>query len=422
MKNILELKEKRKALRDQALEVMNKAETEKRSMSADELEKYENIDADIDNMTREIAAVEKMTEALRTAGETDPERIKEPESQKDTRENPVNTKEYRSAYDSYLRFGAAGLTPEERKIIEAGKQQLNGNEARALSAVTGSAGGYTVPQGFFNELETAMKAFGGMRNISRVIKTASGNDLPMPSVNDTSNMGELVGENTAVTAQDIAFGQIIMKAYKYSSKTVLIPIELLQDSAINVEEEAKNLLAERLYRITNLHYTTGDNTGKPQGIITGATLGKTGTTGQTTSIVYDDLVDLVHSIDPAYRQKETCGFMFNDSTLKALKKLKDGQQRPLWVPGIAEREPDTILGHKYNINQDMPVMAASAKSILFGDMYKYIIRDVLDVMIVRISEKYIESGQIGFLCFYRTDGRMRDAGGNPIKYYQNSAT
>ncbi len=422
MKNILELKEKRKALREQALEVLNKADVEKRSMSAAELEQYEKIDADIDNMTREIAAIEKMQEQLRAQGEINPENIKEPEQQKNTRENPVATKEYRSAYDSYLRFGAAGLTPEERKIIENGRQQLNGSEARALSAVTGAAGGYTVPQGFFNELEVAMKAFGGMRNVARVIKTAGGNDLPMPSVNDVANIGELVGENTAVTAQDVTFGQIIMKAYKYSSKTVLIPIELLQDTAINVEEEVKKLLAERLYRITNLHYTTGDNTSKPQGIVTGATLGKAGTTGQTTSIIYDDLVDLIHSVDPAYRAKETCGFMFNDSSLKAIKKLKDGQQRPLWVPGIAEREPDTILGFRYDINQDVASMAASAKSVLFGDMSKYIIRDVMDVMIVRISEKYIENGQVGFLCFYRTDGRMRDAGGNPIKYYQNSAT
>lgn len=417
MKNILEIKEQRKKLREQALEVLNKADAEKRSMSAAELEQYEKIDAEIDNMTREIAAIEKMTEMQRAAGESE-QRVAD-EKNTNERSNPVSTKEYREAYASYLRWGAAGLTPEERKIIDTGKQAIG---ERALSAVTGASGGYTVPQGFFNELEIAMKAYGGMRSVARVIKTAAGNDLPMPSLNDTSNMGELVAENTAVTAQDVSFGQIIMKAYKYSSKTVLVPIELLQDSAFNVEEEIKKLLAERLYRITNLHYTTGDNSSKPQGIITGATLGKTGTTGQTTSVMYDDLIDLEHSVDPSYRTSPSCGYMFHDSTLKALKKLKDGQQRPLWMPGVAVKEPDTFNGFTYTINQDMPVMAASAKSIAFGDMSKYIIRDVLDVMIVRISEKYIENGQVGFLCFYRTDGRMRDAGTNPIKYYQNSAT
>lgn len=418
MKDLLKLKEDRKKIREQALEVLNKADNEKRSMTGDELEKYERMDAEIDNLTREIAAVEKMQEQLRLAGELDARKVDEDQSRAIDK-NPVNSKEYRNAYDSYLRYGLVGLTPEERKIIDSGKQSIG---ERALSGITGTAGGYTVPQGFFNELEKAMKAYGGMRNVARVIKTTAGNDLPMPSLNDTGNMGELVGENTAVTQQDMAFGQIIMKAYKYSSKTVLIPIELLQDSAINVEEEVKNALAERLYRITNLHYTTGDNSAKPQGIISGATLGKTGTTGQTTSVIYDDLIDLIHSVDPAYRKSKSCGFMFNDSSLKVLKKLKDGQQRPLWVPGVDVKEPDTICGYKYDINQDVASMAASAKSILFGDMSKYLIRDVMDVMIVRISEKYIESGQVGFLCFYRTDGRLRDAGGNPIKYYANSAT
>lgn len=421
MKNILEMKEKRKGLRDQALAILDKAETENRNMTGEEHEKYEKIDSEIDDLTREISAIEKIQEQLRVAGEAESREVKTPESKLE-RVSPIATPEYREAYNSFLRYGSAGLTSEERQIIEIGRQSLTGNEARALSAVTGSAGGYTVPQGFFNELETAMKAFGGMRNVARVIPTSSGNDLPMPSMNDTSNMGELVGESAAVGNQDVAFGQIIMKAYKYSSKTVLIPIELLQDSAIDVEAEVKNALAERIYRITNLHYTTGDNTGKPQGIITAATLGKTGANGQTTSVIYDDLIDLEHSVDPAYRKTSSCGYMFHDSTLKALKKLKDSQQRPLWVPGMAVKEPDTINGFRYEINQDMPVMAASAKSIAFGDLSKYIIRDVMDVMIIRIAEKYIESGQVGFLCFYRTDGRMRDAGTNPIKYYQNSAS
>lgn len=422
MKNVLELKQERKALREQALAVMSLAETEKRGMTSDELEKYEKIDADIDTMSREIAAVEKMTEQLRAAGETDAQRLNTPEGKQEVRQSPLLTQEYREAYGSFLRYGAAGLTPEERKIVEAGKQSLSNNEVRALSAVTGSAGGYTVPQGFFNELETAMKAFGGMRNVARVITTATGADLPMPSVNDTANTGELVAESAAVTAQDISFGQIIMKGYKYSSKTVLVPIELLQDSAFDVETEIKALLAERLYRITNTHYTTGDNSSKPQGAVPGATLGKTGASGQTTSIIYDDLVDLIHSVDPAYRKNPSTQFMFNDSSLKVIRKLKDSQGRPLWEPSLQAKEADTILGYNYAINQDMATMAASAKPVLFGDFSKYIIRDIMDVMIVRISEKYIENGQVGFLCFYRTDGRLRDAGGNPIKYFANPAS
>ena len=426
MKNILELKEKRKALRDEAVAILDASEKENRSMSADELTKYEKIDADIDLLTREISAVEKMIEEQRKAGEQNNNPLHNPgkdEGKEEERQKkPIETEEYREAYTNFLRYGYASLTQEERSVIDNGHQNLSGTEARAMSAITGAAGGYTVPQGFFAELEKALKDYGGMRDVARIIPTAAGNDLPMPSMNDTGNVGELVGENTAVSNQDVAFGTITMKAYKYSSKTVLIPIELLQDSAIDVEAEVKAALAERIFRITNTHYTTGDNTSKPQGIVVGAALGKAGATGQTTSLIYDDLIDLQHSVDAAYRRSPSCGYMFADSTLKILKKLKDSQGRPLWVPGVSMKEPDTINGYRYAINNDIAAMAASAKSMLFGDFSKYLIRDVMDVMVIRISEKYIESGQVGFLCYYRTDGRLRDAGTNPIKYYQNSAT
>lgn len=422
MKDIMELRQKRAAIAKQMRELLDKADSENRDLTQEEKNQWDKMDAEVNSLKEQIDREERAAELEKEMSQTNGEhRQKLPNQQtSEQRQNPLASPEYRSAYKSYLKYGYNGLLPDERKLIDAG-HKIIGPEERALSAVTGAAGGYTVPQGFFNELEQALKDFGGMRQAARIITTATGNDLPMPSVNDTANMGELVAENAAVTSQDIAFGQIIMKAYKYSSKTVLVPIELLQDSAFDVEAEIKALLAERIYRITNQHFTIGNNTDKPQGIVTGATLGKTGATGQTTSVTYDDLIDLEHSIDPAYRRMG-CSFMFHDSTLKALKKLKDSQGRPLWLPGLAVKEPDTINSYPYIINQDMPAMAAGAKSILFGALNKYIIRDVMDVTIFRIGEKYIENGQVGFLCFYRTDGRIRDAGTNPIKYYANSAS
>ena len=145
-----------------------------------------------------------------------------------------------------------------------------------------------------------------------------------------------------------------------------------------------------------------------------------GQVGQTTSVIYEDLVDLEHSVDPAYRAEAE--FMFHDDTLKVLKKLKDADGRPLWLPGVAVREPDTILGYNYVINQDMPIMAANAKSILFGDFSKYMIRDVMDLMLLRLVERYADFAQVGFIAFSRHDGDLLDAGTNPIKHYANSAT
>ena len=410
---IQELKQKRYALYQEMRGIVDKADTEKRSMSGEENTKYENLDKEVDNLTSEISKREKLQENERQFAEREEQNEKRnfEENKEGKAKNILETPEYRSAFAQYL-TDPTSITSEQRSLLM---------EKRALSSVTGASGGYTVPQGFHNQIKDAMKFYGGMRQSrATILGTASGNDMPVPTANDTSVVGELLGENATAATGDIAFGQIILKAYKYSSKVILVPFELLQDSAFNIEQYLARKLGERIGRITNTHFTTGDNSSKPQGIVTASVNGKTGTTGQTTSIIYDDLVDIIHSIDPAYRS--SAQFMFHDTSLKALKKLKDGQQRPLWVPGVAEKEPDTILGYQYIINNDMPVMAASAKSVLFGDMSNYFIRDVMDIQLFRISDKYIESGQVGFLAFYRGDGRMIDAGMNPVKHYANSAT
>lgn len=400
------MKQKKADLVQEMRSILTAAETEKRGFTEEEDKKYSSLDNELDDINSKIQKREKLDrEEVELAGKESREKM--PVGHK-TGKKGINSEEYRSAFMKYI-TNPGEISAEERSLLQ---------ENRALSAVTGASGGYTVPEGFYNQLVDAMKFYGGMRTArTNVFKTDTGNDLPIPTANDTSIVGELLGENTTATTGDVAFGQVIMKAYKYSSKVVLVPFELLQDSAFNIESFLAKKLGERIGRITNTHFTTGDGTGKPQGVITGATLGKAGAAGQTTSVTYDDLVDLIHSVDIAYRANAQ--FMFNDSTLKAIKKLKDSQGLPLWSRGMTDKEPDTILGYPYVINNDVPSMAASAKSILFGDFSNYFIRDVKDIQLYRISDKYIESGQVGFLAFYRGDARMVDAGMNPIKYYAN---
>lgn len=409
---IQEMKQKRYGVYKQMREMLDAADKESRSMTAEENEKYEKMDKEVDDLTSEISKREKLQEQERIFAERqESEERKNVEEKEVKPENIIESEEYRNAFNQFI-CDPSAISTEQRNLLL---------QKRALSAVTGASGGYTVPQGFYTRIMDAMKFFGGMRQSgATILPTASGNDLPIPTANDTAQTGELLGENTEAGKQDIAFNQIILKAYKYSSKTVLVPFELLQDSAFDIETYLGQKLGERVGRITNTHFTVGDNSDKPQGIVTGAAEGKVGAAGQTTSIVYDDLVDLVHEIDIAYRSRAE--FMFHDLTLKALKKLKDGDGRPLWVPGLAVKEPDTILGYKYVINNDVAQMAASAKSILFGDMANYFIRDVMNIQLFRISDKYIESGQVGFLAFYRGDGKMVNAGTKPVKYYQNPAS
>lgn len=298
----------------------------------------------------------------------------------------------------------------------------------AMSTTTTSEGGFTVATEYQKSLETAMKAYGGMRNVASRIQTASGATMNFPTSDPTAEVGAIVGQNVAVSAADTVFGNISMDVYKYTSNSIALPFELVQDTFIDIESYVQAVLAMRLGRIQNTHFTTGSGTGQPRGIVTGTGTGKTGTTGQTTTVLYDDLVDLEHSIDPAYRSQPGVGYMMHDSSVKVIRKIKDSQGRPIFVPGyeanamINGGAPDTLMGRPIYINQDMPAMAANAKSILFGQLSKYLIRDVMDLTLFRMTDSaFTLKGQIGFVGFLRTGGNWIDVGG-AAKQYVNAAT
>lgn len=334
--------------------------------------------------------------------------------------------EYRAAHEQYLRYGFSGMSTEARELLQAHYTTLPGDhpETRALSAITGNLGGYTVPQDFMARVETAMKDYSGVIAAPTFkLNTGRGNDLPWPTVNDTNNEGEQVEENQATGEGELSFGQVLFRAHLFSSKLILVPIQLLQDTGVDIEALLSRMISERLGRITNRRYTTGNGANQPQGIVEGSTLGKTA--AATAAITYEELVDLQHSVDPAYRGPSS-GFMFHDLTFALLRKLKDSDGRPIWQPaassGMAGGAPGTLLGSPYWINQHMATPAASAKSVIFGDLSKYVIRNVRNITIVRLSERYAEKFQVGFFAFLRTDGRIIDAGTNPIKHLIQAAS
>lgn len=376
--------------------------------------KFENITAGIESIDAEIYRIQKVMDA-EAGAQSFTEALAQQRgiSQDQAEDERVSSMR---AFGNFLRVGIANMTAEDRAVMQRNAVQINA----AQGVGTGSAGGYTVPQEFMRQLEVAIKAYGGMRDVATVIQTASGADMPFPTSNDTGNAGAILAENAQITGQDVAFGVVTLKSYMYTSKLLLVSYQMMQDTAFDLEAWLAMRMGERLARAENAHFTTGTGSGQPNGVVTAAVSGKVGTTGQTTSIIYDDLVDLLHSVDPAYRK--TSKFMLADSTLKVIKKLKDTTGRPLWSAGVSAADPDTILGYQYSINQDMPAMAANAKSVLFGDFSKYYIRDTQGAMIRRLDERYADYLQVGFFGFQRTDGNLIDAGTNPIKYYQNSAT
>jgi HK97 family phage major capsid protein len=317
------------------------------------------------------------------------------------------------------------------KWLRGGDNALNADEwatVRAtMSTTTPSEGGYTVQSEVASEMITAMKAFGGMRDVATEFSTSAGNPMNWPTMDDTGNVGELIAENTAATDQDASFGTVAMNVYKFSSKIVTIPIELLQDSLLNLDAIVFALLAERLARVQNTYFTTGTGTNQPRGIVTGATLGKTGTTGQTGTVIYDDLVDLEHSVDPAYRNRPGTGFMMHDSSIKVIRKIKDSEGRPIFVPGYEVGTPGgapaSLLNRPITVNQDVATMAANAKSILFGNLANYRIRNVMAATLFRFTDSaFTKKGQVGYLAWQRSGGNLLDNSGATVKYYANSAT
>lgn len=371
---------------------------------------YDALLAEIDAAKAQIDNIQKLANAL-----TQEEATEEADAAAHNARNkhPAIAKS-RALFAKWLKGGDKALTAQDWADIRA-----------TMSTTTGSEGGYTVQTDIAKTVADALKDFGGVRSVATVIQTEMGNPMSFPTSNGTSEVGELIAENTTATSADPTFGTLALNVFKFSSKVIAVPIELLQDSSVDIEAFVLKRITDRLGRITNQMFTTGTGTAQPRGIVTAAASGVVGATGQTTSITYDDLIDLVHSVDPAYRMSSQCGFMLHDTTMREVRKLKDDSGRPVFLPGydgLADAMPDTILGYPVTINQDMPVMAADAKSVLFGDFSRYYVRDVLQNTLHRFEDSaYAKLGQVGFLAWARSGGNLIDVGG-AVKYYQNSAT
>lgn len=403
--SIQALRERRSAL---AKSLHDLVEKQKDDWGAENQETYDAAMAEIEDIDAQMRRIEKVNAMVAEQNAS--------ESVIEAAERTAHDKKSKEArlFVKWIRGGDNALTATEWADIRA-----------TMSTTTDAEGGYTVQTDVAQSVMDALAAYGGMREAADVFQSAMGNPLQYPTSDGTSETGELIAENTTATSADPSFGAVTLNTYKFSSKIIAVPFELLQDSAVDMEAFIRGRIVDRLGRITNTYFTTGTGTAQPRGIVTAASAGKTGTTGQTTTVIFDDLVDLVHSVDPAYRASGRCRFMMADSSLKVVRKLKDSQGRPIFLPGydgLGGPMGDAILGYPVTINQDVAAMAANAKSILFGDFWYYKIRDVMAMQIFRFTDSaYTKLGQVGFLAWMRSGGNFTDVGG-AVKYYANSAT
>ena len=413
-KEIKELREKQNEIVHEARQLIDSITDDTEQSAAKEIEeKYDRAMADFDKIEADISRREKVEAAEKRINERGEQvdLARRPGGGDTTRSNHDDgADDVMSAEDAFkvaVRFGAAAVPAEHRGLIKHNRELPP--EIRAQAVGTDSAGGYVVPEGFQAEIVKSMAAWGPMLDpsVTRVLNTATGNQIPWPTINDTSNVGALLAENTAEGEQDATFGEKVLNAYKYSSDIIRVSMELLQDSAFNIDQLIAELFGERLGRISNTALTTGTGSSQPNGIVTASSAGKTA--ASATAITFDEIIDLFHSVDPAYRASPSCRFMFNDSTLSAIRKLKDGDGNYLWQAADGRAgEPAAILGRGYVINQAMDSIATAKKTVLFGDMNKYVVRRVRDFTLLRLAERYAEYYQVGFLAFNRLDGELLD--------------
>lgn len=384
--------------------------------SAEDVQRYERMEADLDALDNRIEAMERAADRA--------DRYSQPVTPPaavlggGTAIEDADDDHLDKVFAQFIRRGINSLGAEDRALMES---RFDTSIQNAAGVGTGAAGGYTVPPAFRDKFVEVRKAFGPMLQEAEVIETDTGANLPWPTNDDTGNMGAILAENTQVTEQDVTFGTASLDAYMYTSKLVRASLQFLQDSP-NGDTWLARKLGERVGRILNNHFTVGTGTAQPDGIVTSATVGVTGTGSFATTggVTGDQLIDLTESLDPAYASGDL-KFMLHQSARKAARKLKDSQGQYLWQPALQQGVPSLIAGYPFVINNDMPTLAQSSKSVLFGDIRAaYVIRIVKGLTVLRLVERYADFLQVGFLGFERADGTLQDA--NAVRVLQTTAT
>ncbi|HHR5878002.1 TPA: phage major capsid protein [Providencia alcalifaciens] len=326
------------------------------------------------------------------------------DKEQEQRRNPENDPEAAKverrnlAFDRFVRSGFGELSTEERQALK---------ELRAQGTSPDEKGGYTVPTQMLNKIIEQMKAYGGIASVAQILTTSTGQDITWSTSDGTEEEGELLGENTAASEQDVEFGTAILGAKKLSSKIIRVSNELLQDSGVNIEAYLGSRIAQRIGRGEAKYLVKGTGTGSPLQP-KGLDASVTGTIDASATFGWKDINALEHALDPAYRNGPKFRLAFNDDTLKNLKEMEDAQKRPLWLPSIAGVAPSTILGMQYVVDQAIDKMEAGKKFIFCGDFDRFILRRVTYMTLKRLVERYAEYDQTAFLAFHRFDCVLED--------------
>lgn len=393
--DLLELQSERGKLITQMREIndrgVNSSEHEGFA-NAEDRSQYLAIEKDLDTLEKRIARVQKIEADDRQAAQIQFEAGQVLDTKKEA-------EIYQRAFDKWVRFQEkAEWNVQERAVFMKVQN-------RAAGTGSDAAGGALVSRDLFNEVDKALKAYGGVYSVARILNTGKGNTLDFPTNDDTANKSTIVAESADIgDGTDLVFGKVTLASYKLNTGWIRVPFELTEDSEFNVGGFVMEAITERNARGANTYLTTGTGSSQPQGVVTGSSAG---VTAAATAITADNLLDLQHSVNSAYRSSPSFRYMFNDSTLAAIRKLKDSNNNYIWqMHDIRTGQPGTVWGVAYVINDDMASIGANAKSVLCGDFSKYLVRNVGSPRLVRTDELFKGYDQVGYTYFSRIEGKI----------------
>lgn len=386
MSKILELREKRAQIWDNAKAFLDSKRTEDGLLSAEDTVIYERMEAEVVDLGKEIDRLERQqaidAELNRPINRPITNRPGQPNGEE---KKGRASDDYKRAFWNVMRSKSPGY------------EVFN-----ALQVGTDSEGGYLVPDEFERTLIEALQDENIFRTLANIIQTSSG-DRKIPVV-ATKGTASWVDEEGLIPESDDAFGQVSIGAYKLATM-IKVSEELLNDSAFNLEQYIAREFARRIGAKEEEAYFVGDGTGKPTGIFNatgGAELGVTA--ASATAITADEVIDLFYALRSPYRKNAQ--FVMNDGTVKAIRKLKDSTGQYLWQPSITAGTPDTILNRPVKTSVFVPSIEAAAKIMAFGDFGYYWIADRQGRSFQRLNELYAATGQVGFKATQRVDGKL----------------
>ena len=386
MNQILELREKRAKAWDAAKAFLDSKRGNDGMLSAEDAATYDSMEADVVNLGREIERLERQSAIDRELSQPVGKPLTaRPEPGADQGKTGTATDEYKAAFWRTMR---AKSVPHE---------VLN-----ALQVGVESEGGYLAPDEYQRTLIEALEEQNIFRQLAHVISTSSG-DRKIPVV-ASKGTASWIDEEAAYPESDDSFGQVSIGAYKLATM-LKVSEELLNDSVFDLPSYIAREFARRIGAAEEEAFFTGNGTGKPTGVLNATGGAETGVTAASaTAITMDEVMDLYYSLRAPYRRNAV--FIMNDSTIKAIRKLKNGNGDYLWQPSLTAGQPDTLLGRPVYTSSYMPAIAAGNKTILFGDLGYYWVADRQGRSFKRLNELYAATGQVGFLASQRVDGKL----------------